>query len=76
MFQVKFAICMASYSIGTMTETSELYWLGETDWVDEFDDAKFFNDELEAQAWLKAEEVDGIDPRSLSIIKVLWSDYR
>lgn len=75
MFQVKFAICMASYSIGTMTETSELYWLGQTDWVDEFDDAKFFNDELEAQTWLKAEELHGIDPRSLSIIKVLWSDY-
>ncbi len=54
MFQIKFAICMANYAIGAATESFELSWLGQTDWVDEFDDAKFFNDELEAQAWLKA----------------------
>jgi|GEM_PF-2041264 len=65
---------MANYSNGNATETSELCWLGK-DWVDEFDDAEFFNDEIEAQSRLKAEEIDGIDPRSLSIIKVLWSDY-
>ncbi|AGZ61815.1 MAG: hypothetical protein AV945_gp08 [Phormidium phage MIS-PhV1B] len=75
MFQIKFVVCMASYAIGAATESFELSWLGQTDWVDEFDDAEFFNDEIEAQARLKAEEVHGIDPRSLSIIKVLWSDF-
>jgi hypothetical protein len=75
MFQVKFAICMAIYSIGNVTENSELSWLGKNDWVNEFDDAEFFSEELEAQTVLKSEEVHGIDPRSLSVIKVLWSDY-
>ena len=75
MFQIKFAICMANYSIGNATETSELYWVGleQSGWVDEFDDAKLFDNELDAQSFLVSEIDD--DPRSLSIVRVLLSDY-
>jgi hypothetical protein len=64
---------MASYSIGNATETSELYWLGENGWVDEFDDAKLFDNELDAQSFLVS-EIDN-DPRSLSIVRVLLSEF-
>lgn len=80
MFQVKFAICMATYSIGNATENSEIVWLGQSGWannasawVDDFDDAKFFDNELDAETLILS-EIDG-DPRSFSIVKVLCSDY-
>jgi hypothetical protein len=82
MFQIKFAICLASYSMayrpasyGSATENSELRWLGKTDWVDEFDEAEIFSEELAAESAMLREQIHGIDIRSLSIVKVLWNDY-
>ncbi len=82
MFQVKYAIVQASYSLGTATISQSFLWLGDGDWVDEFDEldeTAFFDSEDSAEytlrAILESEEAHGIDARSLSIVKVLWSDY-
>ncbi|MEG3981841.1 hypothetical protein [Microcoleus sp. D3_18a_C4] len=75
MFQVKFVVCMASYSIGSATESSDLWWLGKFDWTDEFDEAEFFDDKVAAEKCTALhEQVHGVDTRSLSIVQVLWSD--
>jgi len=75
MFRVKFVVCMANYSIGNATENSELHWLGDLDWVHEFDEAEFFDNKLAAESALLREQIHGVDTRSLSIVQVLCSDY-
>ncbi len=75
MFQVKFVVCMANYSVGSATENSELFWLGNLNWVQEFDEAEFFGDKVAADAALLREQIYGVDARSLSIVQVLCSDY-
>jgi hypothetical protein len=74
MFQIKFAVCLASYSVGNATEHSELCWLGDTNWVYEFDEATFFESESTAENAMLGEKSHGTDARSLSIVKVLCND--
>lgn len=70
MFEVvNFVVCMATYSIGTLTENCELIFLGNTNWVSEISDAQFFENFSEAESSLKQQK--NYDPRSLSIIQVL-----
>lgn len=44
MLEIKYAVCLASYSIGTATEYSHIQWLGSDGWVCELEDALFFVD--------------------------------
>jgi hypothetical protein len=72
--EIKFAVCMANYSVGSATENSELLWLGNLNWVQGFDEAEFFGDKVAAESALLSEQIHGVDFRSLSIVQVLWSD--
>lgn len=76
MSEIKYAICCASYSIGNATENFGILWIGDDHWVTEFEDADLFDESTAENVLLniKAVEKDGMDTRSISIIKVLCSD--
>ncbi len=76
MSEIKYAICCASYSIGNATEYFGILWIGDDHWVTEFEDADLFDESTAENVLLniKAVEKDGMDTRSISIIKVLCSD--
>ena len=80
--KLKYAICSATYYVGSLTEHAELWWFtADKKWVDDIENAILFESEENAQSVYQ----DIVDTQELhrfhggsglNIVDVLWSDCR